>query len=260
MKPIFVLIVLSIKQVIRSKRFLAGGVIFYLFLFSFAFLISSRGPKAGNVKFYLSVAWFLLFAYSMATVVFLPVRFFAKERDERIIHILGTRPVSRFEFIWARFLSCIMVGSVLLSIGCIVIGAGAKALAVTRGMDLSFLSGCTVFPAPKKKVPQRQVAALARELAQDEAFLGRHGEEGVLQIAEQSLSMWRLKENETAHIVWQGLDVGSAGGRIRFVPQVSPVWEDVEISFSFGGRTLRRIGQPGVPREILFPAEASTLR
>ena len=56
------LIVISLKQTARSRRFMAGAVVFYALLFGLSLCVAERGPAGTRVKFFVSTAWFFLFA------------------------------------------------------------------------------------------------------------------------------------------------------------------------------------------------------
>jgi hypothetical protein len=208
------------------------------------------------VKFYISLAWFLLFAYALTVVVLLPIRAFAQERDGKLLHVLGTRPVSRFGILFSRFLAGVVVGAVVLSIGCAVVGAGSVVVARRAGVDTAMFSGCAVHPLPPRDVPPEEVERLAEELRRDPAFLDRHGEEGVRRMARQALSVWRVKGGEEVPVVWEGLPAGVRAGRLRFLPRVYPPWEDVEGEFRLGGTSLRRRLRSGIPEEFTFGEDA----
>ena len=66
MRAVVALLVLSLRQVARSRGFLAGAGIVYALLFLLSFGVSGSGPPAGTVKFYLTVAWLLLFRFSLS--------------------------------------------------------------------------------------------------------------------------------------------------------------------------------------------------
>ncbi len=249
-------LVITLRGLIRSRAFLWGGCLFYALLFLLSFFMSGRGDPAGNVKFYITVAWFLLFAYTLTLVVVLPIRAFARERDGKLLSVLGTRPVSRLGFLLSRFLSAVVVGAILLGIGCAVVGAGARVVARRFGVDMVVLSGCAVHALPPRSVPPAAVEELADELRQDTAFLDRYGEEGVRRMARQALSVWRLHSGEEASIVWEGLPPRLRNGRIRFLPRVYPAWEEVEGEFRVGTTVVRRRLRSGVPEEFAVPQEA----
>ncbi len=244
------LIVLALRQTVRARGFAAACVLLYACIFGLAYGVATTGPKEGNLKFYVTAAWALLAGYCVVVVGFLPLRFFGSERTERQIHLLGTRPVSRFAFIGARFCASVLVGGAVLACGCLVIRAGTGVLAGRLGIDTDALTGCMVHPAPPREVPEGQVRELAAALARDEEFLRRHGEEGVAAIARENLSVWRLKDGETARITWRGLRRCEAPVRVRVNARIFPPWEVITVQFGMGGETFARELQSGVPIEF----------
>jgi len=231
-------------------------VLFFALVLLGAFLVAPRGPGEGNVKFYLTVAWFLVFAYSLALSVMLPVRTFAREKREKLLQVLGARPISRFGLLWARFLAALGTGGAAVLIGCVCVWAGVKITASRMGVDLSSLSGSHVYPLAPREVPESEVAALARELARDRTFLRRHGPEGILRIARSALSARRLGDGDETVIVWEGLPPGAPAGRIRFLPRIYPPWSQVQATFEVGGKTYTRDLSPDVPAAFAYPAGA----
>lgn len=260
MRGVTPLIILCLKQMLRARRFLAGTMIFYGVVLSAPFLLSDRGQPEDALKFYVSVAWTLVFLFVLGVMVFLPLIFFARERESRIGLLMGTRPVTRFGFLAARLLASWFIGFVLLAAGMFSLWAGTQVLSWRTGADLAALSGCRVKPAPPAVVSGMAVKALVRELGRDRDFVARHGEAGVQRIARRNLSTIRLKENEQTRVTWSrpfpldGHDGQAA--RLQYVPSIYPPWGDVSLAFHVAGETITRFVDPGCPGHIPIPRDA----
>jgi hypothetical protein len=252
------LIACSATQLARSPGILAAGGLFFALVFALSLSIGSGGPPEAGIRFYVTIAWFLVFAASLASAVIVPLRLFAQERSGKLLHLIGTRPLSRFGFIATRFATGLLAGVLVLAIGGGVIAGGVAVLAHRRGVDAGFLAGAAVFPLPPREVSSRALDELARQLGADEAFREQHGDAGVRRIALTALSTWRLSAGEEATITWSGLPRDLGAGRIRFRPRVYPVWEEVEAEFRFGREVVRQRLRSGVPAEFPFGPDAVT--
>jgi len=252
----FTLTLLALKELFRSRGFVIGSAVYLGGCMALAFLPGGGGPGLDAVKFYLSLGWFLCYAFGLGVGVFSPVRSFARDQEERLNLLLGTRPVPALSVLLGKFLASLCAGAVALLAGCLVLYAGSAIVAARRGVSLSELRGCRPYDLPLRAVSPLAVDSLARELARDTAFLERYGREGVRRIALRSLSVWRVGAGESITVKWSGLPPGVEGTYLRFTPRIYPPWSDAYVKVTAGGRTIERRLRTSIPERIDLPQGA----
>lgn len=255
MRAWFAVFMLSVRQMVRSRAFIAGALGYHAGVGLLALAVSTRGPKEETLKFYVAAAWLLVMAYGLALVLALPVSWFAHERRTRRIQLLAVRPLSRAGYLCARTAACAAAGGGALVLGVMAVWGGAQIVAARAGVPAALLSGCAVVPAPPRDVPALAVSELAQTLSRDAAFHARWGDEGVRRMARSALSVWRLAEGEEARIQWEGVATAVQGTRLRCRPRVYPPFDEVLLHVTLGDGPERAWAvRTGLP--VAIPVEA----